>query len=141
MSIQQAMNNMLMSAQFGAGLYAHSPAGKTQAEVYNLKKEKSFLEKEQQEVYKKLDEEIKKNPNDDFYSTMKAKAEAGYAQKFEDIALKIHKQKPTTKSFESLQEAVANKNEKKQSFEDRIKILKAAGKEDILKYFEKEDKE
>lgn len=137
MSIQQAMNNMLFSAQVGAGLYAHSPAGQAQAEVKKLEKEKSFLKEEQQQVYKTLDEGIKKYPQDPFYSTMKAKAEASYTQKFEDIALRIHKQRPDTKSFESLKEAIANKNEKKQAFEKRKEALKLLGREDLLKYFEK----
>ena len=37
MSIQQVMNNMLMSAQIGAGLYAHSPSGQKQAEYRKTK--------------------------------------------------------------------------------------------------------
>lgn len=137
MSIQQAMNSMLFSAQIGAGLYAHSSAGKNRAEVKKIKKEKSFLEKEQQQLYKQLDKEIDKHPQDPFFLTMKDRAEAGYAQKFEDIALRIHKQNPTTKSFKSLQKAVSNKTEKQQAFKDRIELLKASGREDLLKYFEK----
>lgn len=38
-SIQQSLNQMLMSAQVGAGLYAHSPAGKEQAEVSRIKRD------------------------------------------------------------------------------------------------------
>lgn len=37
-SIQQSFNQMLMSAQIGAGLYAHSPAGKQQAEIRSIKR-------------------------------------------------------------------------------------------------------
>lgn len=39
MSIQQATNNVLFSAQIGAGLYAHSPAGKAKKEDARLASE------------------------------------------------------------------------------------------------------
>lgn len=39
MSIQQATNNVLFSAQVGAGLYAHSPAGKAKIEDARLASE------------------------------------------------------------------------------------------------------
>ena len=44
-SIQQSFNQMLMSAQFGAGLYAHSPAGKRMAEVRDIGTEQKVLTK------------------------------------------------------------------------------------------------
>ena len=45
-SIQQSFNQMLMSAQIGAGLYAHSPAGQEAAEVRKLKKNNPKIEKQ-----------------------------------------------------------------------------------------------
>jgi hypothetical protein len=44
-SIQQSFNQMLMSAQIGAGLYAHSPAAKQKQEIKNLEKQSQAIEK------------------------------------------------------------------------------------------------
>lgn len=44
-SIQQAFNQMLMSAQIGAGLYAHSPKAKQKQEIKNLEKQGQAIEK------------------------------------------------------------------------------------------------
>lgn len=38
MSIQQSINQMLMTAQVGAGFYAHSPSGQRQAEIKKLER-------------------------------------------------------------------------------------------------------
>ena len=45
-SIQQSFNQILMSAQIGAGLYAHSPAGKEAAELRKLKRDMPKIEKQ-----------------------------------------------------------------------------------------------
>lgn len=45
-SIQQSFNQILMSAQIGAGLYAHSPVGKEAAEVRKLKRDMPKIEKQ-----------------------------------------------------------------------------------------------
>ena len=42
-SIQQSLNQMLMSAQLGAGFYAHSPAGKRMAQVRDIETEQKVL--------------------------------------------------------------------------------------------------
>lgn len=44
-SIQQALNQMLQSAQIGVGLYAHTPEGQKRAEIAGLKKDIPKLEK------------------------------------------------------------------------------------------------
>lgn len=45
-SIQQSFNQMLMSAQIGAGLYAHSPAGQEAAEVRKLQRTEPKIQKQ-----------------------------------------------------------------------------------------------
>lgn len=45
-SIQQSFNQMLMSAQIGAGLYAHSPAGQEEAEVRKLQRTEPKIQKQ-----------------------------------------------------------------------------------------------
>lgn len=45
-SIQQSFNQMLMSAQIGAGLYARSPAGQEAAEVRKLQKNAPKIQKQ-----------------------------------------------------------------------------------------------
>lgn len=42
-SIQQSLNQMLMSAQIGAGFYANSPAGKRMAQVKDIETEQKVL--------------------------------------------------------------------------------------------------
>lgn len=44
-SIQQALNNMLSTAGVAAGFYAHSPEGHKRAEIKQLEKEQSLLDK------------------------------------------------------------------------------------------------
>lgn len=44
-SIQQALNNMLSTAGIAAGFYAHSPEGQKHAELRQLEKEQSLLDK------------------------------------------------------------------------------------------------
>lgn len=49
-SIQQSLNQMLVTAGVGAGLYAQSPAGKEAAEVRNIKRNMPKLEKQIEEA-------------------------------------------------------------------------------------------
>ena len=44
-SIQQSLNQMLMSAQVGAGFYAHTPAAKQKQEIKNLEKQSQAIER------------------------------------------------------------------------------------------------
>ena len=46
MNIQQSLNQALFQGQIAAGLYAHSPAGKEQAEISRIKKNMPRIQKQ-----------------------------------------------------------------------------------------------
>ena len=118
MSIQQAFNNMLMSAQVATGFYAHSPEGKKRAEVRQTKKAIRAAEGKADIAAAALeaDEGIA--------------FEKEYTFRTKDIAnLKQHlfELTPTEKSYQSYLKAVKEKEFAKELYKDRKKFLKEKG--------------
>ena len=122
-SIQQSFNQMLSSAQFATGLYAHSPAGKKQAEISEIKRNLPKVEqaraqqseadlpgKAAEEAYKEnlaLGEKLSKRlyelqPTEENYRGMIAEAEG--REEYEDIILQsvAKRQKTLTEQQEAL---------------------------------------
>lgn len=138
MSIQQAMNNMLMTAQVGAGLYAHSPTGQKQAEyrktkidyqkaeahevdwrepgsgeetVSDLLAEQQAKRAEKMAMLKPTPENIKRAAED----------REAYEASMEDYA---PKKSAETQAFQSLADKISALTEKLGAFEKRKSILK-----------------
>jgi len=100
-SIQQSLNQMLMSAQLGAGLYAHTPAAKSKAEWKNLEKRDEAVQKQLDIVEPKVGVEP-------------SEADPVYTKAFKeqtDIARQKYELKPTEESYKEYTDL-------KQSFEE-----------------------
>lgn len=117
MSIQQAMNNMLFSAQIGAGLYAQSPAVKNKTKI---KEKETAIRAENRKAdleTEALAGEVGKNKN----------FEKSYYARTKRIA-KLHEEmfelNPTEKRYQSYLNAVKEKEEAKKQYKDRVKFLK-----------------
>ena len=128
MSIQQAMNNMLFSAQVGAGLYAQSPAAKAQAE-YN-KAEKEFQKTES--VYSQWAEPTNED-EEKIYEQM--------SQRQADLASKMYSIKSTQENYEKyketlggLVEKIEGKTAQKNAFKERKERLGTPGMTGIEEY-------
>ena len=147
MSIQQAMNNMLMSAQFGAGLWSNSPAGqkyfqqkqeeKTDVSIQQAKKELQLqyaeeLDNEQatpleKEKIKRVLEREKSLRQTQFERDPAAYAEA-YDWSLFDLDL-LEKGNMKALGFErtalkKLKEKTDTKTEQKNAFKNRFNSLK-----------------
>lgn len=140
MSIQQALNNMLMSAQIGAGFYAHSPAGKTQAEIKKLKTDYEQVN----QLYPNWGEpkEGEEHTSDVIVKQQTERAEklASLQPTKENIARasEIRSQYETqgiedtfksaeTKALESLSNKINSLTERLKSFENRKSIIRKRG--------------
>ena len=111
MSIQQALNNMLFTAQVGAGLYAHSPAGKEKTEYRQL--EKAYQKTEgtySQWAEPTTEEEI------EIYED-KAQVQA-------DIAAKMYSIRPTLENYKRYKETLGGLTEKIESKKSQKEELK-----------------
>ena len=137
MSIQQTLNSMLMSAQIGAGLYAHSPAGQKAAEIKQLKSNYEDLEKK----YSNWGEA---KPGQEHISDIIVKQQTERAEKLAALqptkenlerAAEIRGQYETqeideafqsaeTKALKSLSNKIGSLTERLQAFENRKSIIK-----------------
>ena len=118
MSIQQAFNNMLMSAQVATGFYAHSPAGKKQAEIRQVKQaiKAENIKADVETATHEADEGIAFE-----------KAYASRTQNIANLKQRLFELNPTEKSYQSYLKAVEEKEQAKAMYKDRKKILKEKG--------------
>lgn len=79
MSIQQAFNNMLMSAQFGAGLYAHSPAGQERFQKKQEDKTYESIQQAKKELQKQYAEGLDEKTTPEEYERIKRVFEREHA--------------------------------------------------------------
>lgn len=134
MSIQQSLNQMLMTAQIGAGFYAHSPEGQRKAQIKQLEKEQSLLDKKvsegisstedsrrQAEIAEKL---FNLNPTPERFD--KSEEYSGAWQKAKKSSKYTEDLKATaeSKAIESLGSKIDTINERLASFENRKALLK-----------------
>lgn len=134
MSIQQSLNQMLMTAQIGAGFYAHSPEGQRQAQIKQLEKEQSLLDKKvaegisttedarrQAEIAEKL---FDLNPTPERFDI--SEEYTGKWQKANEASKYTEDLKATaeSKAIESLGSKIDTINERLASFADRKVLLK-----------------
>lgn len=117
MSIQQAMNSMLFSAQVGAGLYAHSPAGQKQAKLQNL-------ETQEKKLNKTLAIETEAAELDETLTGPIEKVYYEGTKKLENLARERYGLDPSEKGYKNLLDRISEKQYAKQAWEDRKKILK-----------------
>lgn len=140
MSIQQAMNNMLFSAQVGAGLYAHSPAGKKQAEIRQLKADYEKTDKtysdwgEPQEGEEHVSDIIVKqqteraerlaalDPTKENIARASEMRSQYETQEVEDVFKSAE-----AKALESLSSRINSLTERLKSFEERKSIIRKKG--------------
>lgn len=94
-SIQQSFNQMLMSAQIGAGLYAHSSVGKEAAEARKLKKDMSKNEKQIELTGDNIGPESSESENQAYTETFKAGVEQ---------SKHLFELRPTDKNFKDYKE-------------------------------------
>lgn len=118
MSIQQSINQMLMSAQIGAGFYAHSPTGQKQAAYKEAKKEfQKTEEKYPQWSEPTTEDEVA------IYEQM--------SQRQADLASKMYSIKPTETNYEQYKNALSGLTERiegkaslKAGLKERKEIIK-----------------
>lgn len=120
MSIQQAMNNMLFSAQVGAGLYAQSPAAKTQAKIKG--KEKA-IEAE------KIKADVETGAHEGDENATFEKTYFARTKKIAKLEEEMFELNPTEKRYQSYLTAVKEKEQAKTAYKDRVKFLKEQKKE------------
>ena len=94
-SIQQSFNQMLMSAQIGAGLYAHSSVGKEAAEVKKLKKDMPKIEKQMELTGDNIEPESSESEDQAFTEALKKNTEQ---------AKRLFELRPTEKNFKDYKE-------------------------------------
>ena len=142
MSIQQTLNSMLMSAQIGAGLYAHSPIGQAQAEYKQAKKEYQKTEdaysqwsgpltEDETKIYEQMSQRqanlaseiysIKPTPEN--YKTYKETL-GGLIEDIKDPKADTSVQSAEAKALTSLSNKIGSLTERLQAFENRKSIIK-----------------
>lgn len=118
MSIQQAFNNILMSAQIGAGLYAHSPAGQTTAEIRKVKKAIKA-----ENIKADIETEIHEDADDGFLE----KTYASRTQNIANLKQRLFELNPTEKGYQNYLKAIKEKQFAQEAYNQRKELLKSRG--------------
>lgn len=108
MSIQQATNSVLFSAQVGAGLYAHSPAGKAQAEDKKLSQDIK-IEKEQEQTALNNIKKLGMEQFDPKVQKLKQTIQETTAEKISALEGARYRNLPSKEAAQRLDEAVKRK--------------------------------
>lgn len=135
-SIQQAMNQMLMTAQWGAGFYAHSPAGQKQAKIRGLEKDiRTYNKAIDQGTASSKQYEQRAAAASQLYeldpSQKRSDLEEEYIgereNKFPSKPIQTDQEK-LANAIDSLTSRIGERNDQKQGFKDRIQLLDQYGK-------------
>lgn len=93
-NIQQSLNQMLMSAQVGAGFYAHTPMGQRMGQLKELSRKEE-----------KINKQIKVEGQEEFIGSEWPTVAKNYGRQLgelTDIAKQRYELDPTEKAFQSL---------------------------------------
>lgn len=129
MNIQQAFNQILTAGTIAAGVYTHSPAGRTAAQKRALGREEKAIEKQ----YEIESEEAKYAS-----SETQAKVNKKFANRMANLKAEQYKVDPSEAAYESYLSAVDVARQYKSSFKDRISFLTGEERKEILKAKAKE---